>query len=157
MTAPAGRAPDGRQPPGAGVYDERRMRGPWVLLVALMAVSVAGLTGGETVAQTDFGAGPGHWLKLDWEVAEQGGRAVVYGYVFNDFGLAARDVSLLVEGLDQAGHVVTRAYGRVPFVVAPGTRGYFETAVAPAVTYRVSVYSYTWMHDDDFRPFRRPF
>lgn len=131
------------------------MRAPRTVLVALTAFAVVVVTGHGTVAQTNFGAGPGHWLKLDWEVAQQGGRAVVYGHVFNDFGLAARDVSLLVEGLDHSGRVVARAWGRVPFVVAPGTRGYFETAVAPADSYRVSVYSYTWMHDDDFRPFRR--
>lgn len=131
------------------------MRGTLGLVVAVALAVLAIL--GYAAAQTNFGAAPGHWLKLDWEVAEQGGRAVVYGHVFNDFGLAARDVSVLVEGLDPAGRVVARAWGRVPFVVTPGTRGYFETAVAPADRYRVSVYSYTWMHDDDFRPFRRPF
>jgi len=127
------------------------------LLLALLAMSIVGVTGDGAGAQTDFGAGPGHWLKLDWQVAEQPGRAVVYGHVFNDFGLPARDVSLLVEGLDAQGRVVTRALGHVPFVVAPGTRGYFETALAPAAEYRVSVHSYAWMHDDDFRPFRRRF
>lgn len=123
------------------------------MLAVLNALCLTGLTGNAGVAQTDFGAGPGHWLKLDWEVAEQGGRAVVYGYVFNDFGLAARDVSLLVEGLDPSDRVVTRAYGHIPHVLTPGSRGYFETAIAPAARYRVSVYSYTWMHDDDFRRF----
>lgn len=112
---------------------------------------------GAAGAQTNFGAPPEHWLKIDWKVAGQPGRAVVWGHVYNDFGLAARDVSLLVEGLDASGRVVTRAVARVPFVVTPGTHGYFETVVAPAADYRVSVHSYTWMHDDDFRPFRRRF
>ena len=106
-------------------------------------------------AQTNFGAPPEHWLKIDWQVAGQPGRAVVWGHVYNDFGLAARDVSLLVEGLDASGRIVTRAIAHVPFVVTPGTHGYFETVVAPAADYRVSVHSYTWMHEDDFRPFRR--
>ena len=110
-----------------------------------------------TRAQTNFGAPPEHWLKIDWKVAGQPDRAVVWGHVFNDFGLAARDVSLLVEGLDASGRVVTRAVAHVPFVITPGTHGYFETVVGPAAGYRVSVYSYTWMHDDDFRPFRRRF
>lgn len=143
--------------PGTGVYDELDMKDRMTTRAAVLALWIVALTGGVAGAQTDFGAEAGHWLKLDWKVAEQPGRAVVYGYVFNDFGLAARDVSLLVEGLDPEGRVVTRAYGRVPFVVAPGTSGYFETAVAPAARYRVSVSSYTWMHDDDFRPFRRLF
>lgn len=124
------------------------------LLRALLVLSVLGMADGDAGAQTDFGAPPGHWLKLDWQVAEQPGHAVVFGWVLNDFGLAARDITILVEGLDAGGRVMTRGFGHVPFVVTPGTRGYFETALAPAVEYRVSVYSASWMHEDDFRRFR---
>jgi hypothetical protein len=121
----------------------------------LVATSVLSLASGA-LAQTDFGAAPERYLRLEWEVAERSGRPVVRGRVFNDYGFAARDIRLVVEGLDAAGHVRTRTVGYVPFLVTPGTTGPFVVRLPEkAAQYRVSVVDFRWVLPDDERIFRR--
>jgi hypothetical protein len=69
--------------------------------------------------------------------------------VYNDFGLPARDIQLLVQALDEAGRPVAQTTAFVPYILAPGTTGYFEARVPPAANYRVSVASFSWAYKDD--------
>lgn len=117
---------------------------------ALLALALILGGAAPALAQSDFGAAPSRYLKLDWTASSDGDRAVVWGHVFNDFGLPARDIQILVEGLDPAGRPVERAVGWVPYIVAPGTTGYFETRLPRvAAAYRVSVLSFSWADRDD--------
>lgn len=125
------------------------------VIAAVVVLSVA-MFAERAAAQTDFGAPPERYLKLDWQVDEHRGRPIIRGHVFNDHGLGARDIRILVEGLDPSGRVVTRSLGHVPFLVTPGTRAPFEVAVSqPAASYRVSVTSFGWVLPDDGRLFGR--
>jgi hypothetical protein len=119
-----------------------------ILRCVLVAVSVL-LVSGAAIAQTDFGADPARYLKLDWQTAPAGPRTAVWGHVYNDFGLPARDIQLLVQALDEAGRPVAQTIAWIPFVLAPGTTGYFEARVPPAASYRVSVASFSWAYKDD--------
>ncbi len=112
------------------------------LFVLLLAAGAA--------AQTDFGADPARYLKLDWKAAPAGPQTAVWGHVYNDFGLPARDIQLLVQALDEAGRPVAHTTAWVPFVLAPGTTASFEARVPTAATYRVSVASFSWAYKDDF-------
>jgi hypothetical protein len=81
-------------------------------------------------------------FRVEWQSRPNGDGAVVDGYVFNDSGIIAERVRLLVEGLDLAGQVTSQTivYARH---TQPYTSTYFwSRAPAAAHTYRVSVLSY---------------
>lgn len=85
-------------------------------------------------------------VRLDWEAGTgRGGRPVIQGYVYNDYGRPASDVRLLVETLDGSGAVIGRSIGFVRGVVQLNDRAYFEVPVKiPGASYRVSVTSLDW-------------
>lgn len=85
-------------------------------------------------------------IRLDWQVGSgRGGRPVIQGYVFNDYGRPASDVHLLVETLDASGAVIGRTIGFVRGVVQFNDRAYFEVPIkTPGASYRVSVTALDW-------------
>lgn len=85
-------------------------------------------------------------IRLDWEVRiGRGGRAVIEGYVYNDYGRPASEVQLLVETLDASGAVIARDIGFVRGVVQFNDRAYFEVPLkVTGASYRVSVTSLNW-------------
>ena len=85
-------------------------------------------------------------IRLDWEVgATRGGRPVIQGYVYNDYGRPASDVQLLVETLDASGAVIGRTVGFVRGVVQLNDRTYFEVPIkVTGASYRVSVTGFDW-------------
>jgi len=85
-------------------------------------------------------------IRLDWQVgAPRGGRPVIQGYVYNDYGRPASDVRLLVETLDPSGAVIARHVGFIRGVVQLNDRAYFELPIrAPGTSYRVSVTALDW-------------
>ena len=119
-----------------------------IIRCVLVALSLL-LFGGIAVAQTDFGADPARYLKLDWQTAPAGPQTAVWGHVYNDFGLPARDIQLRVEALDETGRPVAETIAWVPYILAPGTTGYFEARVPPAASYRVRVAGFSWAYKDD--------
>jgi hypothetical protein len=85
-------------------------------------------------------------IRLDWEVGTgRGGRPVIQGYVYNDYGRPASDVRPLVETLDGSGQVIARTFGFVRGVVQLNDRIYFEVPLKTrGASYRVSVTSLDW-------------
>ena len=85
-------------------------------------------------------------IRLDWEAGtKRGGKPVIQGYVYNDYGRPASDVHLLVETLDASGAVVARTIGFVQGVVQFNDRVYFEVPLkATGASYRVTVTSFDW-------------
>jgi hypothetical protein len=85
-------------------------------------------------------------IRLDWQVGSgRGGRPVIQGYVFNDYGRPASDVQLLVETLDASGGVIGRTIGFVRGVVQFNDRAYFEVPIkTPGASYRISVTALDW-------------
>jgi hypothetical protein len=65
-------------------------------------------------------------------------------------------MQLLVEGLDPAGAVVSRTSTSVRDV-PPNNRAFFETSVAEAPSYRVSIISFDWVEERDRIDRRRSF
>ena len=86
-------------------------------------------------------------FRLEWEVAKgRRGQAVVSGYLYNDYGVPAVRVQLLVEVLDASGRTVAEAVAYVDREVPPFGRAYFEVGVPRAgAGYRVRVNFYDWM------------
>jgi hypothetical protein len=90
-------------------------------------------------------AGGDRDFRVEWEQREtRRGRAIA-GYVYNNAGMPASKVSVLVEGLDGAGHPVNATIGYVIGTVPALSRTYFEVQVPAAVSYRVSISSFDWV------------
>jgi hypothetical protein len=85
-------------------------------------------------------------IRLDWEAGTRpGGRAVIQGWAYNDYGRAARDVRLVVETLDASGNVIARDSGFVRGTVQFNDRTYFEVPLkTTGASYRVSVVGFDW-------------
>jgi hypothetical protein len=85
-------------------------------------------------------------IRLDWQVGTgRGGRPLIHGYVYNDYGRPASDVRLLVETLDASGAVIARHAGFIRGVVQWSDRAYFELPIrTPGASYRLSVTALDW-------------
>jgi hypothetical protein len=75
------------------------------------------------------------------------GRPILYGYVYNDYGLRAINVRLLAEAVDGGGRVVDNTTGFVSGDIPNFSRSYFEMPAPPGgADYRVTVASYFFLH-----------
>jgi hypothetical protein len=115
-----------------------------LLIVALLILGFDGLA--RPAAALSAASTVDSRIRLDWQVGSgRGGRPLIQGYVYNDWGRPASDVHLLVETLDASGAVVGRAIGFVRGVVQFNDRVYFEVPIkSPGASYRVSVTSLDW-------------
>lgn len=115
-----------------------------VLLAAILALATLGPSG--PAAALSATATVDSRIRLDWQVGTgRGGRPLILGYVYNDYGRPASDVVLYVESLDGSGAVVGHTYGFIRGVVQITDRAYFEIPVrAAGASYRVSVTALDW-------------
>jgi hypothetical protein len=82
-------------------------------------------------------------FQLDWQVMKRERGAAVRGQLFNPYGLPARDIHLLIEGLDGTGAVVNRTTHAVLQIVRSREKATFDVPVADgAERYRVSVVTF---------------
>ena len=82
-------------------------------------------------------------FQVDWQVMKRERGAAVRGQLLNPYGLPARDIHLLVEGLDANGTVVTRTTHAVQQIVRSGERATFDVPVSDgADRYRVTVVTF---------------
>lgn len=118
-------------------------RGP-LLLAAMLALATLGSS--VPVVALSATSTVDSRIRLDWQVgAGRGGRPLILGYVYNDYGRPASDVVLYIESLDSSGAVVGHTYGFIRGVVQNTDRAYFEIPVkAAGASYRVSVTALDW-------------
>ena len=117
-------------------------RSAMLLLASVVLGAVASFAppvpAGDVVSKETINA----YFRLEWSKA---GRTV-NGYVYNSSNRRAGHMQLLVEALDPAGAVVNRTSTAVRDV-PPNNRAFFETSVAEAPSYRVSIVSFDWVED----------
>jgi hypothetical protein len=89
--------------------------------------------------------GSQQFFTLEWQTSRRGNQPLVQGYIRNDWGLAAANMRLLVEGIEPPGRLVGQRIIWLGGQLTPGTRAYFETSMPPAPTYRVRVFAFDWM------------
>jgi len=108
-------------------------------LVAVLATALGGCAQLSEVAPT-----PVRQFHLEWQASPDPRGSVVRGFLGNPYGVAARDIHLLVEGLDADGTVVTKTTSVLKRIVLSGDRASFDVLVpgAAAERYHVSVVSY---------------
>jgi hypothetical protein len=121
------------------------MRRAWIV-AALLVVVMGAQASAELL--TPRIVGWEQFFKLDWRADQRRGRPVVSGHIMNDWGFPARNIQLLVEGLDGSGSVVGQRVSWLGSDLTPGMRVYFETPApppGPAASYRVSVFAFDWV------------
>lgn len=121
------------------------MRKAWIV-AAVLVLMMGAQAGAELL--TPRIVGWEQYFKLDWQADQRRGRPIVSGHIMNDWGMPARNIQLLVEGLDTGGNVVGQRVSWLGSELTPGTRAYFETPVpppGPAAAYRVSVFAFDWV------------
>jgi len=86
------------------------------------------------------------YFRLDWAAGTHGGRPAVFGHIYNNWGFAATNVRLLVDGLNERGEIVSQTVGWLGTQLTPGTTAPFEVVVkGSATSYRVSVFAFDWV------------
>jgi hypothetical protein len=114
------------------------LRGTTVaVILVLFGVALSGCARAGDVVP-----GPARQFRLDWQVTKHARGAIVRGYLGNPYAVPARDIHLLVEGLDAAGGVVTRTTSAVRRIVLSGDRVPFDVLAGDAERYRVSVVAF---------------
>jgi hypothetical protein len=82
------------------------------------------------------------YFRVDAASATRDGRAIVSGTVWNISDYSAKRIQLLVEGLDVAGQPVAQRVVWLGMDLRSGTHAIFEVPMAPAASYRVSVFAF---------------
>ncbi len=121
----------------------------WAGILATSAVTAGVLTlgtPGMALAQGFGSATPDRFFRVEAEAGTgRGGRPVVRGYIYNDYGQAAGRILLQVETLDAGGQVVARNLIPADGIAPPFSRLYFDGPVsASGARYRVTVYYFEW-------------
>ena len=125
-----------------------------VLLLTLLA---AGCSVGPTPSASTTTAHPEwqHYFKLAYDVQPQGDARKVSGYIVNTYGVAMKNVQLLVQALDPSENVVAQRLTWVPGGVPGFGRSYFQIGGLPAADkYRVTVWSFERVETDSRWPMR---
>ena len=113
-----------------------------IVVLGVAALVTAGFGGTRALA---VAATPVTELRVEWETAARGDRAVVRGYVYNDRRMRVENVRLRIEQLDASARPVATRATWVAGTLSSGDRRYFETAVPVAgAAYRVSVESFDY-------------
>jgi len=108
-----------------------------LLAVGLIAVGY-GAAGCASASESPF--------QLEWQVSPESRSPSVKGHVFNRGSLPARNLRLVIEGLDASGRVVTTTLGVLSQTVESGGSTPFDVPVpGTAASYRVSVQSFEWV------------
>jgi len=115
------------------------------LLIVLAALLTSLMRPALASAQAYRVYGSEQFFTIDWAAGQSHGRLVISGYVFNHYGMGARQVRLLIESLDADQHVVDQTIGYVSGDLQAGSRLYFEVPLPrAAAAYRVNVLSWDW-------------
>lgn len=81
-------------------------------------------------------------VSVTWNVVNNPGRPVVEGYVKNASGHTFGNLRVLVDRLDDAGHILDQRIAWVPGTLGGDDRLYFRVRVEAAPQYRLRVFSY---------------
>src|SRR5687768_15209903 len=125
--------------------------------ILMLTLFVSGCSVGPMPSASTTTAHPEwqHYFKLVYDVRSQGNARTVSGYIVNDYGVAMKNVRLLVQALDPSENVVTQHLAWVPGGVPGFGRSYFQVGGLPvADKYRVTVWSFERVETDSRWPLR---
>jgi hypothetical protein len=128
------------------------------IAILILALLVTGCTAvGPVPSASTTTAHPEwqHYFKITYDVQPYGEARRVSGYIMNDYGVAMRNVQLLVQALDPGENLVAQRLTWVPGGVPGFGRTFFQVAGLPvADKYRVTVWSFERVETDPRWPLR---
>ena len=129
--------PDGgARPKGVRAMQARR---PSLIVVTAVLLAASGAWAQALSAWIE------PYVKVEWQIGFRKGHPIVWGYIYNQRGMYATRVRILIEQLDRTGKSVGSQTAWVPGDLPRFGRAYFEQPVPTAdATYRVSVISLDW-------------
>jgi hypothetical protein len=121
-----------------------------VMVVAMTACVTSSSYLSPTESNTTLMAGWEQHFTLEWTAEPEPGNARrLTGYIYNRHGEPATAVRVLAQALDPAGAVLGQRIEWVPEGVNGFGRTYFLVPHLPAAnTYRVTIWDYTFRHDE---------
>jgi hypothetical protein len=117
-----------------------------ILAAAMLILAISGPACAQTGFLTTVSPSWQRYFTIEFTPVTEHGKTGIEGRIRNEGNFVATRIRLLVDALDATGNVVDqRLVWLLPPDLTPGTRGYFETSIpGPAVSYRVTVYSFDW-------------
>jgi hypothetical protein len=121
-----------------------------VLGLIALAASTGANASNPLTSPTEFDSLVPGWqskFSIDWKVQpSKSGTNIVYGRIHNHYGQHASPFRVLGMAVDASGKVIGQRIESVPGGVPGFTDVYFEIdKLAPAATYRVTVWDYTFI------------
>ena len=115
------------------------------LLIVSLALWLTACASTQSGPLEPIVVGGERYFRVEWQPDTRDGRPGVAGYVYNDWGLPAAGIRLLVDSLGPGGELLGQRIVTVG-TLTPGTHAYFEAAVRePASAYRVRIFSWGWV------------
>ena len=114
--------------------------------IAVMQLTMLLLATAPAAAQNYAISGAERYFRVEAEgIKSRRWGPEVGGYIYNDYGSAAANVRLLIEGQDASGATVSSVVAQIAGVVPGNNRLYFEVRVPAAESYRVRVVSWDFI------------
>jgi hypothetical protein len=115
----------------------------WTLtIVGLMVLVVGAARPAASAELQPHMAGWERYFTVEWQPGRWQGRPVVQGYVNNVSPYSVRQVQILVDSLDGAGHVTSQKVATLAGDLLGGGRAFFQVPATPSPAYRVRVFTY---------------
>ena len=125
------------------------------LIALMLTLSSTSVLAQSATRLTPLVVDGARYFKLQWDAADRKGRPVVQGSIFNNYGVPARKIRVLVDSLDAASGVTAQTIGYVAFDLMAGTSAYFAVPVpARAAAYRVEIFQWEWIQSGGGYPRR---
>jgi hypothetical protein len=116
----------------------------WRLLVAVsLFLLLAGAPVSGAQALTPLEVDWEQIFRLEWQVTERDGRALIFGKIYNVSFYGVSRIQLLVDHLDAGGRAVAQQIAWLGFSLQPGESVFFDVSVPSRdVKYDVRVYAF---------------
>jgi hypothetical protein len=102
----------------------------WRVLVAVSVfLLLAGVPGAGAQSLTPLEIDWAQIFRLEWQVTERDGRALIVGTIHNVSFYGVSRIQLLVDQRDAAGRVVAQQIAWLGFSLQPGERAFFDVSV----------------------------
>lgn len=114
-----------------------------VLVAVSLFLLLAGAPGSGAQSLTPLEIDWEQVFRLEWQVTERDGRALIFGKIYNVSFYGVSRVQLLVDQLDAGGRAVTQQIAWLGFSLQPGESAFFDVSVPDrGVAYEVRVYAF---------------
>lgn len=114
-----------------------------VLVAVVLFLLLAGVPGSGAQALTPLEIDWEQIFRLEWQLTERDGRALIVGRIYNVSFYGVSRIQLLVDQFDAGGRAVAQQITWLGFSLQPGESGFFDVSVPSRDgKYDVRVYAF---------------